>query len=42
MEQFFGQVEKIVSVADVDRLSEKINAARKDFRLEKYFEVHKT
>lgn len=39
MEQFFKQVEGIVSISDVDKLSEKINAAGKDFRIEPYFEV---
>lgn len=40
MEQFFKQVEKIISIADVDALSEKINAAGKGFKLEPYFEVN--
>ena len=40
MEQFFKQVEGILSIADVDGLSEKINAAGKDLRIEPYFEVN--
>lgn len=39
MEQFFKQVEGILSISDVDKLSEKINAAGKDLKLEPYFEV---
>lgn len=39
MEQFFGQVEHIISIADVDALSEKINAAGKDFKFGKHFEM---
>lgn len=39
MEQFYKQVEGILSVDDVDRLSEKINSVGKEFRIEQYFEV---
>lgn len=39
IEQFFKQVEGILSVEDVDKLSEKINLVGKDFRIEPYFEV---
>ena len=39
MEQFFKQVEGIISVSDVDNLSERINIAGKEFNIEKYYEV---
>jgi hypothetical protein len=39
VEQFFNQVENIISIADVDALSEKINTAGKDFKLAQYFEM---
>ena len=40
MEQFFKQVEGILSVENVDSLSEKINLVGKDLRIEPYFEVN--